>query len=95
MAIRKPRPQAAQFFVYGKEESNFIDALRAQTLGRHDLCSDDSLCIAGATTENSVFVFTGENMRRHRIHVRRQHDPRQRIGRGNYVETILVDFLQA
>ncbi len=70
-----------------------IDAVRSQLFGGGDLSRDDPFRITGPAAVDKLVVLAPGDVRRHRIHVRREHHQRLRSRSGNDVATIAFDIL--
>ena len=80
------------FFVHGKEQANFV-AFGAQFFRSGNLTRNNSLCVARASALNEFIVFARSDVRRHCVHVRRQHDAWRRPGGGDDIGPVRFNFL--
>src|SRR5215475_1007769 len=69
MTVRFLRTLTVALFSYQKEQADF-GSLTTQRFSSRNLCSDNSLGIAGTTTVDLLAVFGRRNKRRDRVHMR-------------------------
>src|SRR3954447_26269006 len=93
MHVRRLRTHTPKLLIDGKQQSNVIHTFIAQMLRRKDLRRDDPLRVARSATVNKFIILTRLDKRRHRIHMRREHDTRRCASRRDYIETIGRDLL--
>ena len=92
--VRDLRAQAAFLFIDCKQQTYFLPAFGAQTLGRHNLRGNNALGVASAATEDLFLVLARGNKRWHGVQVRGEHHARRRGSSRYHVEPIRSDFLQ-
>src|ERR1041384_656749 len=93
MLVCRLRTMTTELFVNREEQSNAIHTITAQTFRCQDLRRDDPLCITRSTAIDEFIVLTRREERRHRIHVRREHNASRRFSSGKHIEPIRTDLL--
>jgi hypothetical protein len=92
--VRRARAGAALLLVHREEQTDLCDAFAAQSLRRRQLRSDDALRVARAAPVDVFVVFARSDVRRHCVHVRREHDARARARCRQYVRAFAFNRLQ-
>src|SRR5437764_3218526 len=94
MLIGKLRAVTRYFFVNGKQQSDFVAAFSAKLFGGGNLSCDNSFGITGASSVDEFIVFARGDKRRHRVHVRREHNARTSFRGGDEIRSLVGHVLQ-
>src|SRR3954468_24678517 len=96
MRVGSLRTYAPHLFVDGEEKPYLVYSYGAQIFCGSHLCSDDAFGIARAAPVDEAFVLARRYMRRHGIHVCREHYARATACTvcGDDVRAIASHFLQ-
>ena len=94
MFVSQLRAGARDFFIDSEQQANLVDASSAKLFGRSNLRRDDSFGIARAASMDEFIVFARRDERRHRVHVRREHNTWSGFRGGDDIRSFVFYVLQ-